>query len=82
MPSITPELPTPSTIDTFHLLASDLHTVANYSQLVDECDRKGTVLEESKEFYSDRAINALALLFQGKTKEEIAVALRDLYAMM
>lgn len=62
-------------------MASDLHTVVNYDQLIEDYATKGLNMEESKDFYIGRFMSDMESLLKGKTKEEIAILLRDFYEL-
>lgn len=74
-------LPPTDPAERFMRLASDLHTVVNYDQLLEDSDKKGLCMKEDKDFYIGRVISDLKVLLNGKTKEEIAILLRDVYEL-
>lgn len=61
-------------------LVDDIHTYANYDEIAMERADKDIPMEESKEFYGMRILNALEIAFFGKSKEEIAIAVSDITA--
>lgn len=56
-------------------LVNDVHIYVNYDEIAMDCEDRNSTMENSKEFYGTRILNALEFAFFGKSKEEIAVAL-------
>lgn len=75
LPHVTP-------VERFERLATDLYTVVNFDEVLEDIHKKGLCMEEGKEFYAGRVISDLEVLLKGKTKEEIAILLRNIYDLM
>ena len=59
-------------------LVDDIYTYTNYEEIaMDRADRN-ILMEESKEFYGKRILNALEIAFYGKSKDEIAFAVSEI----
>ena len=46
-------------IESKRLLCRSLHTYANYEELMEECEKNGTAIKESKDFYEHSILTTL-----------------------
>ena len=62
-------------------MAEDLYTSINYDKVVQSTYSGRLGLEVNRNSYVYRFIDDLAVFLKGKTKEEIAIILRNFYEM-
>ncbi len=53
-------------------LAYDIYVYANYDEIKMDCEDRNETMEHPKDYYGTRILNALEMLFCGKSKDGIS----------